>query len=120
MNEQQSVINTFDDEKDGVQVAFPNVKQVKIEDAIIGRNIVVKKFVTREGEKGTYLIILATVEGSTEDVSFSCGSKTVNEIIQKLNTNNRLPIFGNFNKVKAKDSRNWYYTFGKPITPVNQ
>lgn len=113
-NETQGQLNEFDDAIDGQPPAFPNVKQVKLKEHILGENIILKDFVEREGDKGKYLIILARVENAEEDVSFSCGSKQVNESATKMKLNNRLPILVNFARNKAKDTGNNYYTLGKP------
>lgn len=105
-------ITEFDDTPEPV---FPNIKQVKIKDAILGNNIIIKDYKVLEGDSGEFYVILARVDGSTEDVSFSCGSKIVMKQVKKLKETNKLPALASFIKRKGQESGQSYMTLGKPI-----
>lgn len=100
------------DFEEKLEPIFPNVQQVKIKDNILGKNIVIKDYKELEGDNGTFYVILADVEG--KEVSFSCGSKSVNKQVAKLKKDNALPVRACFVKVKAKESGMSYYKLTKP------
>ena len=96
-------INKFEKK---IEAVFPNVEQVKI-DTVLGKKIIIRDAVEREGEFGVYNIILAEVEGKI--VSFSCGSKAVNKHITKLKADKTLPVALMIDEVKGKKSGRVYY-----------
>ena len=58
--------------------AYPDADFVKV-DTLIGKNLVIKGFAERQGEKGKFFVINADVDGN--DTAFSCGGKV---IVEKL------------------------------------
>tara|TARA_Y100000296_G_scaffold87211_1_gene130616 strand:- start:810 stop:1148 length:339 start_codon:yes stop_codon:yes gene_type:complete len=53
---------------------FPDSESVKSE-SLVGKELSIKAMSEREGDKGQFLIVLATVEG--KEISFSCGGVAV-------------------------------------------
>ena len=86
---------------------FPGATQVKVSEALIGKTIVLKEFKEMMGDKGEFLVVLATLDD--KPISFATSSKALVKAIHAMTLPTRAKII----EVKSKEGR-MYQNFDKP------